>query len=141
LTQGEFLIRSGQSEKGRATLREALARLQADPNPDAWPLAAELAGRMREFDEAYAGSHYAVARAAEQSADDATARQEYKAAIKGWEGAARVFRDLSDARLRLIQFNWSSGEGNRRFEMIWWADTSRRGTPAFTTEGAKTRAC
>jgi tetratricopeptide (TPR) repeat protein len=122
LTQGEFLLRSGQGEKGRVMLREAVAKLRADPGPDAWflslfrmeaacrlardagdwALATELAGQMREYNDAYAGTRYAIARAAEQQGDRATAKQEYQAAIERWREADPDLADLADARKRLL---------------------------------------
>ncbi len=36
LVQGEFLLRKGQSEKGRAMLRDGVSKLRADPASDRW---------------------------------------------------------------------------------------------------------
>lgn len=121
LVQGEFLLRQGQSEKGRAMLRDGVSKLRADPAADRWTqnlsrieavetlvrdlgdwaLAGDLAQQMRQFAPSYAGTHYALAKAAEDAGNAEEARQEYQAAINGWSAADRDFRALADARHQL----------------------------------------
>jgi tetratricopeptide (TPR) repeat protein len=123
LTQGEFLLRKGQRDRGGAMLRGAVARLRADPGPDAWiqtlfrlesacrvsrevgawDLAGELTRQMQQYDPAYAGTHYALARIAEERGDFGTAREQYQAAIKAWNSADADFAGRTDARRRLAR--------------------------------------
>ena len=104
-------------------LRGAVAKLRADLEPDAWiqtlfrlesacrvsrevgawDLASELAQQMKEYDPAYAGTHYALARIAEQGGDFGTAREEYTAAIRAWTSADPDFAGRTDARRRLAR--------------------------------------
>jgi tetratricopeptide (TPR) repeat protein len=122
LTQGEFLLRKGQTEPGRATLREAVAKLRSDPGSDistqtllrlegVWRLsrdlgdrilAAEVANQMQQFDPTYAGTHYALATSADWQGNLATAQAEYKAALQGWSEADPDFGSLTAARHRLV---------------------------------------
>jgi tetratricopeptide (TPR) repeat protein len=94
--QGEFLLRTGQKEKGRSMLEEAVRKVRSAPGPDAWTqalftieaiaraarevgdwnLAAWAAQQMLEHDANYAGTHYALALVAEHNGDAATARAE-----------------------------------------------------------------
>ena len=87
LVQGEFLLRKGQSEKGRAMLRDGVSKLRADPAADRWTqnllrieavetlardlgdwaLAGDVANQMRQFAPSYAGTHYALAKEAEHA--------------------------------------------------------------------------
>jgi hypothetical protein len=70
VTQGEFLLRKGEIERGRAVLREAVAKLRTDPGSDMWTqtllrleavwrlsrdlgdriLAADVAKQMQQYD-------------------------------------------------------------------------------------------
>ncbi|HYL36742.1 MAG TPA: hypothetical protein VEV17_12585 [Bryobacteraceae bacterium] len=128
LTQGEFLLRQGQPERGRTMLREAVEKLQAEPRADAWThtllrleaacrltrelgewsLAREFAEQMRQFDPAYAGTHYALAKAADHQGNVAMAREEYQAAVHRWRMADADFGPLTDARQRLAALQVTS---------------------------------
>jgi tetratricopeptide (TPR) repeat protein len=119
--QGEFFLRTGQAEKGRALLTQAAARVRAEAGPDAWTqalfrlealasaaraagdwqLAESLARQMLEHDAAYAGSHYALALVAEQKGDNAKAVAEYAEAERLWRNADRDLPELQQARARL----------------------------------------
>jgi tetratricopeptide (TPR) repeat protein len=121
LAQAELLLRTGQMERGRAAMREALAKLRADRAPDAWMqtlfglesagrvardtgdwlLAGELAEEMRRYDPFYAGTHYALGLGAERRSDVAGARAEYAEAIRRWESADAGLAELADARRRV----------------------------------------
>ena len=122
ITQGEFLLRTRQTERGRAMVLDGIAKLRADPAPDNWTLtllrlesvwrvsnelgdgilAAEVARQMREHDPNYAGTHYALAKSAQRAGERATARGEYQAAVLGWSTADSDFREIVDARRQLI---------------------------------------
>ena len=102
-------------------IRRAVAELRAQVGPDAWsettfnlealgrvardvgdwPLAGELAGEMRQHDPLYAGTHYAIARAAEARGESAAAAVAYAEAVSGWKDADADLPELSDARRRL----------------------------------------
>lgn len=121
LVQGELLLRKGQSEKGRAMLRDGVSKLRADPAADRWTqnllrieavetlardvgdwiLAGDVAEQMRQFAPRYAGTHYALAREAEHAGNAEAARLEYREAIRGWSAADAEFEALTDARHRL----------------------------------------
>ncbi len=121
LVQGEFLLRKGQSEKGRAMLRDGVSKLRADPAADrwtqsllrieavetlardlgGWALAGDVANQMRQFAPSYAGTHYALATEAEHAGNADAARREYQAAITGWSAADADFGLLTDARFQL----------------------------------------
>jgi len=121
LTQGALLMRSGQTEKGRGLLHEAVTKVRAERGPDAWiqtlftlealfrvardsgdwTLAREFGDEVRQYDPGYAGGHYAVAQIAEHEADRATAQAELRDAIERWRTADADFTDLRDARRRL----------------------------------------
>ncbi|MEP7354750.1 MAG: hypothetical protein ABI824_16090 [Acidobacteriota bacterium] len=122
LVQGELLLRKkGQSEKGRAMLRDGVSKLRADPASDRWTqtllrietvetlardlgdwvLAGDLARQMQQFAPSYAGTHYALAKEAEHAGNAGAARTEYQAAISGWSAADADFGVLTDARHQL----------------------------------------
>jgi tetratricopeptide (TPR) repeat protein len=121
LLQGEFFLRMGDRDKGRAMLRDGVTQLRAEPDPDVWiqtlfsleavaraardtadwPFAAEIAEQMRLHDPSYAGTHYALALAAEQRGDRAAARAGYAEAVKLWRGADGNFSELIQARRHL----------------------------------------
>lgn len=133
VTQGEFLLRQGQIEQGRGLLRDAIAKLRADPGPDAWiqtlftlesayrvsrdvgqwPLAVEFAQQMRQYDPFYAGTHYAVAQTAEKQRNLAIARTEYAAALQAWRAADPGLADAADARRRLALLDKASVPSKR----------------------------
>jgi hypothetical protein len=87
--QGEFLLRTGHRESGRAMLDEVVRNVRAASGPDAWvqalftldaiaraarevgdwEFAGHVARQMFEHDPAYAGTHYALALVAEHAGD------------------------------------------------------------------------
>jgi tetratricopeptide (TPR) repeat protein len=105
--QGEFLLRTGQAERGRTMLKSLAATERARPGPDNWVRAlfvlesiarsarvakdwafAEWAAReMIAHDANYAGGHYALALAAEAQGNSALAKAEFALAVRAW-GAA-----------------------------------------------------
>jgi tetratricopeptide (TPR) repeat protein len=121
LVQGEFFLRSGDRERGRTVIRQAMTSLRARPGPDAWSqtlfdleaaaravreaddwtLAGEMADQMREHDSGYAGTHFALALVAERRGDRAAAVHDYQRAIVLWRDADRDLPELSESRSRL----------------------------------------
>jgi tetratricopeptide (TPR) repeat protein len=121
LVQGELLLRQGQSDKGRAMLRDGVSKLRGDPGADRWTqnllrieavetlarylgdwaLAGDIANEMQQFAPSYAGKHYALAKEAQHAGNAEAARQEYQAAISGWGAADADFGALTDARHQL----------------------------------------
>lgn len=119
--QGEFSLRTADRSKGRATLDEVARRVRAAPGPDNWSQALftleaiarsaraigdwELAGRMArqmiEHDPGYAGSHYALALAAEHDDDATTAKIEFALAEKYWAKADPGLPELAEIKKRL----------------------------------------
>lgn len=117
LVQGEFLLREGRSQEGGAMLREGISKLLDDPAADRWTqttlrieavgalardmgdwvLAGYIAKEMQQFAPSYAGTHYALAKAAEHAGNAGVARREYEAAINGWNSADADFSLLTDA--------------------------------------------
>jgi tetratricopeptide (TPR) repeat protein len=105
--QGEFLLRTGQRDKGRSVMERAAQKLRALPGPDAWSqslfrleamaraaresgdwlLAGRMAALMNEHDPAYAGTHYALALVAEHDGNAATAKREFALGDAAWAGA------------------------------------------------------
>ena len=118
--QAEFFLRTGQKEKGRALLEHVIRKVRAAPGPDAWALAlltlesiaraaretgdwvlaAEAARQMLEHDPAYAGTHYALALAAEHDGDRDAARAEFALAVRYWRNADPDLSELRDIRAR-----------------------------------------
>jgi tetratricopeptide (TPR) repeat protein len=121
LTQGEYLIRTGELRRGRSMLHEAIAKFDRQSNPDSWihvlfaveavtriarelddwELADQMATRMQARDPEYAGTQYALGRVAEHSGDLPSARVAYARAIQLWKDADPRLRELVDARQRL----------------------------------------
>jgi tetratricopeptide (TPR) repeat protein len=121
LVQGELLLRKGQSEKGRAMLRDAVSKIRKDPASDRWTqnllrieaagtlareqgdwvLARDIAEQMRQYAPGYAGTHYALAKEAANGGNIDAAQQEYRAAIRGWSAADADLAVLTDARHQL----------------------------------------
>ncbi|MGA9774262.1 MAG: hypothetical protein WBV94_34860 [Blastocatellia bacterium] len=119
--QGEFYLRTGQSEKGRALLKQVAGKIRSEPGPDAWTqalfrlealsraaraagdweLAEYLARQMIDHDAAYAGSHYALALVAEQKKDTALALQEFAEAEKLWRNADPDLPELQQTQARI----------------------------------------
>ena len=116
--QGEFFLRTGEREKGRAMLRDVVRQIRALPGPDNWvqalfsiesmnrtaraagdwEFARWLAEEMLNHDPNYAGSHYALALSARQAGDTATAAREFAAALRLWSRADQALPELIDAR-------------------------------------------
>jgi hypothetical protein len=121
LTQGEFLMRNGQTSNGAAMVRDAVGKLREQSGPDAWAqtlfslesaartarelglweLAGDLAEDMRGHDPVYAGTQYALARVAEQRGDRRAAAAYYQNAILRWRKADADLPALTDARRRV----------------------------------------
>jgi tetratricopeptide (TPR) repeat protein len=121
LAQGEYLLRTGEADKGRAMLQDAAGKLRAERGPDQWiatlfqleavaatarelgewALAAQMAELMRRHDPAYAGTHYALGLAAERRGDRAAAREALTRAVTRWNGADPDLPELKDATRRL----------------------------------------
>jgi tetratricopeptide (TPR) repeat protein len=119
--QGEFFLRTGQTEKGRAILKQVVKKIRAEPGPDAWTealfqleaiaaearaagdweLARYIARQMLEHDVAYAGSHYAMALVAEHDNNSALALAEYAEVDKLWRNADADLPELQQTRARL----------------------------------------
>jgi tetratricopeptide (TPR) repeat protein len=105
--QGEFFLRTGRREKGRAMLQDIVRKARLSPGPDAWTqttfaieavaraardtgeweLAAWAATQLLEHDANYAGAHLAQALAAEHVGDLKTARAEFERARALWSRA------------------------------------------------------
>jgi tetratricopeptide (TPR) repeat protein len=109
LLQGEFFLRTGQKEKGRPVVQDAVKKLRLAPGPDAWTqtlfaieavaraareagdwdVAAWAARQMHEHDPNYAGTHRALALVAEHTGDAAAARAEWAQVDRLWKNADR----------------------------------------------------
>jgi tetratricopeptide (TPR) repeat protein len=118
LLQGEFLLRTGQGDNGRAMLRSAAAKLHDASGPDAWvmtlfsleaivraagelgdwPLARDFTGKMRELDATYPGTEYALGMLAERDGQRDVALGHYQKAVGGWSAADRDFPPRLDAQ-------------------------------------------
>jgi tetratricopeptide (TPR) repeat protein len=121
LAQGEYLLRTGEADKGRAMLLDAAGKLRAERGPDMWvatlfqleavartarelgewTLAARMAELMRLHDAAYAGTQYALGLSAEHQGDAAASRAALTRAIGQWRDADAGFPELQDARARI----------------------------------------
>lgn len=119
--QGEFFLRTSQAEKGRAMLKQAIAKLRAEQGPDNWTqalfkleaiakvardlndreLAEFVAAQMLDHDPNYAGTHYALALLAEQMDDKAKAIAEYQMAEKLWVEADKDLPELALIKTKL----------------------------------------
>jgi tetratricopeptide (TPR) repeat protein len=118
--QGEFLLRTGQRDKGRQVMERAAGKWRSLPGPDAWTqslfrlealarsaravgdwaLAARIAQLMLEHDPNYAGTHYALALVAQNNGNTATARREFDLALKAWANADKDLAELQIAAKR-----------------------------------------
>ena len=116
--QGEFLLRTGQRDKGRAVMESAARKWRSLPGPDAWSqslfrlealarsaravgdwaFAARMAQLMLEHDSNYAGTHLALALVADHDGNTATAAREFAAAIKAWGTADPDLPELKIVR-------------------------------------------
>jgi tetratricopeptide (TPR) repeat protein len=114
--QGEFFLRTGQSEKGRTMLESVIRTLRGRPGPDEWvqalftlesiartarevgdwDFAASVARQMIEHDPSYAGSHYAAALVARHAGDSARASSELALAAKYWMSADAGLPELQE---------------------------------------------
>jgi tetratricopeptide (TPR) repeat protein len=104
---GEFFLRTGQREKGRAMLDEVIRRMRESQAADNWAqtlftieaiaAAARAAGdwefagfaarQLAAQDAAYGGSHYALGLVAEHNGDIRTAQSEFALAAEYWAAA------------------------------------------------------
>jgi tetratricopeptide (TPR) repeat protein len=118
--QGEFFLRTGQRDKGRTMLEAMIKKARTAAGPDEWSqalftleaiartaretgewaLARRVAREMLDHDPAYAGTHYAIALAAEQQGDRPAARAEFALAEQYWSNADRDLMELQDIRRR-----------------------------------------
>lgn len=121
LAQGEYLLRTGNTEAGGKMLRGGVTKLMADRSPDAWvatvfqleaavrvarergqtALAADLSSVLREHAPYYAGTHYALGLTAQQRGDKAAARTAYAEASSRWRDGDRDLPERVDVRKRL----------------------------------------
>jgi tetratricopeptide (TPR) repeat protein len=103
--QGEFFLRTGQRDKGRAMLEDVARKVRAAPGPDAWTqgvftleaiarvarevgdwsLASSMARQMLEHDPNYGGTHLALALVAEHNGEAEKAAAELRLARKYWK--------------------------------------------------------
>jgi tetratricopeptide (TPR) repeat protein len=103
--QGEFFLRTGQRDKGRAMLEDVARKVRAAPGPDAWTqgvftleaiarvarevgdwsLASSMARQMLEHDPNYGGTHLALALVAEHNGEAEKAAAEFQLAGKYWK--------------------------------------------------------
>jgi tetratricopeptide (TPR) repeat protein len=118
--QGEFFLRTGENDRGRAMLQDVVKKVRTAPGPDAWTQAIftieeiarvardtgdwELAGwaarQMEEHDANYAGAHLALALVARHAGDEKTARAESALAAKYWSKADADLPELQRIRSR-----------------------------------------
>ncbi|MBI3401281.1 MAG: hypothetical protein HY048_07645 [Acidobacteria bacterium] len=116
--QAEFFLRTKQGEKTRPALEEAARKARLQSGPDNfmqvlftleamaraardvgdWDLAAWAARQMLEHDPNYAGSHYALALAAQHAGDARTAAAEFALAGKYWSAADADLAELKTIR-------------------------------------------
>jgi tetratricopeptide (TPR) repeat protein len=116
--QGEFFLRTGQREKGRAMLQGVVRKARLSPGPDAWTqtmfaieavaraaretgdweLAAWAATQMIEHDANYAGAHLAQALVAEHNGDSRTAAMALERVRRLWIGADPDLPELNIVR-------------------------------------------
>jgi tetratricopeptide (TPR) repeat protein len=116
--QGEFFLRTGQTDKGRPMLQEVVKKIRLAAGPDAWTQAMftieeiaraardigdwELAGwaarQMVEHDPNYAGAHLALALVARHAGDEKTAHAESALAAKYWSKADPDLPELQAIR-------------------------------------------
>jgi tetratricopeptide (TPR) repeat protein len=116
--QGEFYLRTGQRDKGRAMLEQMVKKARAAPGPDEWSQALfsleliaraardvgdwELAGRMArqmlDHDPSYAGTQYALALVADHDGNRRAATAAMALAEKDWREADPGLTELRDVR-------------------------------------------
>ncbi len=125
ILQGEFFLRTGQTEKGRAVIKQAITKLRAERGPDNWTqslfsleaiaktaravndweLAEYVAAQMLEHDANYAGTHLALALIAEHQGDNVQALEAYKIAEKLWTDADANLVELSQTKTKIAALN------------------------------------
>jgi tetratricopeptide (TPR) repeat protein len=123
LLQGEFFLRTGQAEKGRLIIKQAITRMRAERGPDNWTQAlfqlealarmaretgdwelAEYAStQLKEHDSNYAGTHLALALIAEHKGDRATMIAELQLAERLWSDADKDLPELAQIKERLAK--------------------------------------
>jgi tetratricopeptide (TPR) repeat protein len=116
--QGEFFLRTGQQDKGRAMLDGVVKNVRSQPGPDEWSqalftldgiaraareagdwvFAGRIAQQMLQHDPSYAGTHYALALVADHQGDRPTARAEFVLAEKYWQKADPDLPELIQLR-------------------------------------------
>jgi tetratricopeptide (TPR) repeat protein len=116
--QGQFFLRTGENDRGRAMLQDVVKKVRMAPGPDAWTQAIftieeiarvardtgdwELAGwaarQMVEHDPNYAGAHLALALVARHVGDEKSARAESALAAKYWSKADADLPELQRIR-------------------------------------------
>jgi tetratricopeptide (TPR) repeat protein len=119
--QGEFFLRTGQRDKGRAALQTAATQARAARGPDEWAQAlftlesiakaardagdwdfvGLVASQMLEHDPYYAGAHYVAALVADHQGNHQRAATELAAAATLWSAADPDLPALVDVRARL----------------------------------------
>jgi tetratricopeptide (TPR) repeat protein len=134
LLQGEFLLRTGQAESGRAMLRGAAAKLRDASGPDAWvmtlfsleaivraasdlgewPVVRDIAEQMRELDAEYPGTQYVLGLLAEHDGDRDAALAYYQTAESRWADADPDFSGRRDARVRISALTSANVSPRRR---------------------------
>ena len=129
--RGEMLLRGGETEEGRAVLKDVVKKLRAAPGPDAWSqglfrleviarsaieagdweLAEFLAQQMLDHDAAYGGSHYTHARVLQHKGDAGSAAKEVEVARRYWRDADKDLAELRE--LGSIGSSSGSARGGR----------------------------
>ncbi len=119
--QGVFFLRTGQAEKGRLIIKQAMTQMRAERGPDHWTqalfqieaiaktarelgdwdLAEYATAQLKEHDANYAGTHFALALVAEQKGEKAIAREELKVAEKLWSDADKDLPELVQVKAKL----------------------------------------
>jgi len=123
--QGQYLLRSGQRDRGHSMLEDLVKKIRALPGPDNWVQAlfvmesigrtardaddwvfAEwVARQMIEHDPNYGGGHFALALALDRRGDVSNARAEFSLAAKYWAKADATLAELSRIRTAIPTFN------------------------------------
>jgi len=116
--RGGLLLKRGQGDEGRETLRQVASAVRAAPGPDVWAQALftleaiartaresghwDVAGwaaqQMLEHDPNYAGTHYALGLVARHNGNRASARAEFERARALWAHADPGLPEVQDSR-------------------------------------------
>jgi tetratricopeptide (TPR) repeat protein len=116
--RGELLLRRGEGEMGRETLRQVAKVVRAATGPDVWAqalftleaiartaresgdwqFAAWAAQQMLEHDPNYAGTHYALGLVARHNGNQPSAREEFDRARALWAHADPGLPELQDLK-------------------------------------------